>query len=348
MKILNDSNIEIQSLKIKPDTVIPLKYVCTENLVTNHQLFAQRADFISGNITGEPDGLARANGSNALDNGRVLGRVGTDAWQRIDGYNNALNFGLMTNGNVYDFEIKVEGTELDTGKVDIVLTSAVFEPYQLAENTFLMKTDVLGDFRLFKLRPPLGFENFAAYYSIREVVKTQSSPIELFEVKTLAYLIYDDDEKKWTVVMGTVSTNVAYGSELMSPISSLAPRYGTLVNMDNQNDKRFYKLTEGTFETTMAVANDILFFIDWEFDSGIRLAAVSGESYTHICTFDADTLYKVRYNVDKWEIYKEMYELGNLVSTTILDDNELGDADNFPLVGWAELVFDIDNILIEE
>lgn len=348
MKILNDSNIEIQSLKIKPDTVIPLKYVCTENLVTNHQLFAQRADFISGNITGEPDGLARANGSNALDNGRVLGRVGTDAWQRIDGYNNALNFGLMTNGNVYDFEIKVEGTELDTGKVDIVLTSAVFEPYQLAENTFLMKTDVLGDFRLFKLRPPLGFENFAAYYSIREVVKTQSSPIELFEVKTLAYLIYDDDEKKWTVVMGTVSTNVAYGSELMSPTSSLAPRYGTLVNMDNQNDKRFYKLTEGTFETTMAVANDILFFIDWEFDSGIRLAAVSGESYTHICTFDADTLYKVRYNVDKWEIYKEMYELGNLVSTTILDDNELGDADNFPLVGWAELVFDIDNILIEE
>lgn len=348
MKILNDSNIEIQSLKIKPDTVIPLKYVCTENLVTNHQLFAQRADFISGNITGEPDGLARANGSNALDNGRVLGRVGTDAWQRIDGYNNALNFGLMTNGNMYDFEIKVEGTELDTGKVDIVLTSAVFEPYQLAENTFLMKTDVLGDFRLFKLRPPLGFENFAAYYSIREVVKTQSSPIELFEVKTLAYLIYDDDEKKWTVVMGTVSTNVAYGSELMSPTSSLAPRYGTLVNMDNQNDKRFYKLTEGTFETTMAVANDILFFIDWEFDSGIRLAAVSGESYTHICTFDADTLYKVRYNVDKWEIYKEMYELGNLVSTTILDDNELGDADNFPLVGWAELVFDIDNILIEE
>lgn len=348
MKILNDSNIEIQSLKIKPDTVISLKYVCTENLVTNHQLFAQRADFISGNITGEPDGLARANGSNALDNGRVLGRVGTDAWQRIDGYNNALNFGLMTNGNVYDFEIKVEGTELDTGKVDIVLTSAVFEPYQLAENTFLMKTDVLGDFRLFKLLPPLGFENFAAYYSIREVVKTQSSPIELFEAKTLAYLIYDDDEKKWTVVMGTVSTNVVYLSELMSPISSLAPRYGTLVNVENQNDKRFYKLTEGTFETTMAAANDILFFIDWEFDSGIRLAAVSGELYTHICTFDADTLYKVRYNVDKWEIYKEMYELGNLVSTTILDDNELGDADNFPLVGWAEIVFDIDNILIEE
>jgi hypothetical protein len=348
MKILNDSNIEIQSLKIKPETVISLKYVCTENLVTNHQLFAQRADFISGNITGEPDGLARANGSNALDNGRVLGRVGTDAWQRIDGYNNALNFGLMTNGNVYDFEIKVEGTELDTGKVDIVLTSAVFEPYQLAENTFLMKTDVLGDFRLFKLRPPLGFENFAAYYSIREVVKTQSSPIELFEVKTLAYLIYDDDEKKWTVVMGTVSTNVAYGSELMSPISSLAPRYGTLVNDKNQNDKRFYKLTEGTFGTTMAAANDILFFIDWELEDGIRLAAVSGESYTHICTFDADTLYKVRYNVDKWEIYKEMYELGNLVSTTILADNELGDADNFPLVGWTEMVFDIENILIEE
>lgn len=346
MKILNDSNIEIQSLKIKPDTVISLKYVCTENLVTNHQLFAQRADFISGNITGEPDGLARANGSNALDNGRVLGRVGTDAWQRIDGYNNALNFGLMTNGNVYDFEIKVEGTELDTGKVDIVLTSAVFEPYQLAENTFLMKTDGLGDFRLFKFRTP--FVEVTGYISIREVVKTQSSPIELFEVETLAYLIYDDDEKKWTVVMGTVSTNVAYGSELMSPISSLAPRYGTLVNMDNQNDKRFYKLAEGTFETTMAAANDILFFIDWEFDSGIRLAAVSGELYTHICTFDADTLYKVRYNVDKWEIYKEMYELGNLVSTTILDDNELGDADNFPLVGWTEMVFDIDNILIEE
>ena len=347
MKILNDSNIEIQSLKIKPDTVISLKYVCTENLVTNHQLFAQRADFISGNITGEPDGLARANGSNALDNGRVLGRVGTDAWQRIDGYNNALNFGLMTNGNVYDFEIKVEGTELDTGKVDIVLTSAVFEPYQLAENTFLMKTDGLGDFRLFKLRPPLGFENFAAYYSIREVVKTQSSPIELFEFKTLAYLIYDDDEKKWTVIVGAVSLSVVYGSVLMSPTSSLAPRYGTLVD-ENQNDKRFYKLAEGTFETTMSAANDILFFIDWEFDSGIRLAAVSGELYTHICTFDADTLYKVRYNVDKWEIYKEMYELGNLVSTTILDDNELGDADNFPLVGWTEMVFDIDNILIEE
>ena len=349
MKILNDSNIEIQSLKIKPDTVISLKYVCTENLVTNHQLFAQRADFISGNITGEPDGLARANGSNALDNGRVLGRVGTDAWQRIDGYNNALNFGLMTNGNVYDFEIKVEGTELDTGKVDIVLTSAVFEPYQLAENTFLMKTDGLGDFRLFKFLPPLGFE-LTPYYSIREVVKTQSSPIELFEVKTLAYLIYDDDEKTWTVVMGTLSPSepYVYLSELMSPISSLAPRYGTLVNVENQNDKRFYKLTEGTFETTMAAANDILFFIDWELDSGIRLAAVSGELYTHICTFDADTLYKVRYNVDKWEIYKEMYELGNLVSTTILGDNELGDADNFPLVGWTEVVFDIDNILIEE
>ncbi|MDI9537012.1 MAG: hypothetical protein QM280_03985, partial [Bacteroidota bacterium] len=238
MKILNDSNIEIQSLKIKPDTVISLKYVCTENLVTNHQLYAQRADFISGNVAGEPDGLARANGSNALDNGRVLGRVGTDAWQRIDGYNNALNFGLMTNGNVYDFEIKVEGTELDTGKVDIVLTSAVFEPYQLAENTFLMKTYGLGDFRLFKFLPPLGFENFAAYYSIREVVKTQSSPIELFEVKTLAYLIYDDDEKKWTVVMGTVSSE-QYISELMSPISSLAPRYGTLVNMKNQSNKIF-------------------------------------------------------------------------------------------------------------
>ena len=347
MKILNDSNIEIQSLKIKPDTVISLKYVCTEDLVTNHQLYAQRADFISGNVAGEPDGLARANGSNALDNGRVLGRVGTDAWQRIDGYNNALNFGLMTNGNVYDFEIKVEGTELDTGKVDIVLTSAVFEPYQLAENTFLMKTDVLGDFRLFKLRPPLGFENFAAYYSIREVVKTQSSPIELFEVKTLAYLIYDDDEHTWTVLMGTASS-APYGSVLMSPTSSLAPRYGTLVNMENQNDKIFYRLAEGTFGTTMAAANDILFFTDGELEDGIRLAAVSGESYTHICTFDADTLYKVRYNVDKWEIYKEMYELGNLVSTTILDDNELGDADNFPLVGWTEMVFDIDNILIEE
>lgn len=346
MKILNDSNIEIQSLKIKPDTVISLKYVCTENLVTNHQLFAQRADFISGNITGEPDGLARANGSNALDNGRVLGRVGTDAWQRIDGYNNALNFGLMTNGNVYDFEIKVEGTELDTGKVDIVLTSAVFEPYQLAENTFLMKTDGLGDFKLFKFRPPLGLEG-TAYISIREVVKTQSSPIELFGVKTLAYLLYND-EKKWTVIVGAVSLSVVSVSVLMSPISSLAPRYGTLVNVENQNDKRFYKLTEGTFETTMSAANDILFFIDWEFDSGIRLAAVSGELYTHICTFDDDTIYKVRYNVDKWEIYKEMYELGNLVSTTILADNELGDADNFPLVGWTEMVFDIDNILIEE
>ena len=347
MKILNDSNIEIQSLKIKPDTVISLKYVCTENLVTNHQLFAQRADFISGTVAGESDGLARANGSNALDNGRVLGRVGTDAWQRIDGYNNALNFGLMTNGNVYDFEIKVEGTELDTGKVDIVLTSAVREPYQIAENTFLMKTDGLGDFRLFKFLPPLGLEG-TGYFSIREVVKTQSSPIELFGVKTFGTLGYDDDEKKWTVVMGTVSTNVAYESELMSPTSSLAPRYGTLVNDKNQNDKRFYKLTEGTFGTTMAAANDILFFIDWEVDSGIRLAAVSGELYTHICTFDADTLYKVRYNVDKWEIYKEMYELGNLVSTTILADNELGDADNFPLVGWTEMVFDIDNILIEE
>ena len=347
MKILNDSNIEIQSLKIKPDTVISLKYVCTENLVTNHQLFAQRADFISGNITGEPDGLARANGSNALDNGRVLGRVGTDAWQRIDGYNNALNFGLMTNGNVYDFEIKVEGTELDTGKVDIVLTSAVREPYQIAENTFLMKTDGLGDFRLFKFRP---FEG-TGYISIREVVKTQSSPIELFGVKTGALGFYDDDEHTWTVVifaMGVYESGmeIQYISELMSPISSLAPRYGTLVN--KENDKRFYKLTEGTFGTTMAAANDILFFIDWEVDSGIRLAAVSGELYTHICTFDADTLYKVRYNVDKWEIYKEMYELGNLVSTTILADNELGDADNFPLVGWTEMVFDIDNILIKE
>jgi hypothetical protein len=254
----------------------------------------------------------------------------------------------MVKDDVYDFEIKVEGTELDTGKVDIVLTSAVFEPYQLVENTFLMKTYGLGDFRLFKFLPPLGFEG-AAYVSIREVVKTQSSPIELFEVKTLAYLMYDDDEKKWTVVMGTVSTNVAYISELMSPISSLAPRYGTLFNIGNQNDKRFYKLTEGTFETTMAAANDILFFEDGDLEgSGIRLAAVSGESYTHICTFDADTLYKVRYNIDKWEIYKEMYELGNLVSTTILDDNELGDADNFPLVGWEQMVFDIDNILIEE
>lgn len=347
MKILNDSNIEIQSLKIKPDTVISLKYVCTENLVTNHQLFAQRADFISGNITGEPDGLARANGSNALDNGRVLGRVGTDAWQRIDGYNNALNFGLMTNGNVYDFEIKVEGTELDTGKVDIVLTSAVFEPYQLAENTFLMKTDGLGDFRLFKFLPPFEFE-FAIYYSIREVVKTQSSPIELFQVKTLAGLLYDDDEHTWIVAIESPSEPYVYVSELMSPTSSLAPRYGTLVNMENQNDKRFYRLAEGTFETTMAAANDILFLKDYLGEPGIRLAAVSGELYTHICTFDADTLYKVRYNVDKWEIYKEMYELGNLVSTTILDDNELGDADNFPLVGWTEMVFDIDNILIEE
>ncbi|NCU30917.1 hypothetical protein EOM57_03880 [Candidatus Saccharibacteria bacterium] len=347
MKILNASNIEIQSLKIKPDTVISLKYVCTEDLVTNHQLFAQRADFISGTVAGEPDGLARANGSNALDNGRVLGRVGTDAWQRIDGYDNTLNFGLMTNGNVYDFEIKVEGTELDTGKVDIVLTSAVFEPYQIAESTFLMKTDGLGDFRLFKLRPPSGFEEFAAYISIQEVVKTQSSPIELFEAKTLASLLYDNDENTWTVIAGAVPLSELYGSVLMSPTSSLAPRYGTLADK-NQNDKRFYKLAEGTFETTMAAANDILFFIDWKLDPGIRLAAVSGELYTHICTFDADTIYKVRYNVDKWEIYKEMYELGNLVSTTILDDNELGDVDNFPLVGWAELVFDIENILIEE
>ena len=342
MKILNNSNIEIQSLKIKPDTVISLKYVCTENLVTNHQLYAQRADFISGTVAGEPDGLARANGSNALDNGRVLGRVGTDAWQRIDGYDNALNFGLMAKDDVYDFEIKVEGTELDTGKVDIVLTSAVREPYQIAENTFLMKTDGYGDFRLFKFLPPWGVE-VTAYISIQEVVKTQSSPIELFEAKTLAYLIYDDDEKKWTVMMGTVSTNVAYVSELMSPTSSLAPRYGTLVN--KENDKRFYKLTEGTFETTMAAANDILFFRDWKFNSGIKLAAVSGELYTHICTFDDDTIYKVRYNVDKWEIYEEMYESCNLVSTTILADNELGDADNFPLVGWTALVFDIDNIL---
>jgi hypothetical protein len=248
----------------------------------------------------------------------------------------------MTNGNVYDFEIKVEGTELDTGKVDIVLTSAVFEPYQLAENTFLMKTDGLGDFRLFKFRLPLGLEG-TAYISIREVVKTQSSPIELFVAKTFGALGYDDDENKWNVAIFAMGV---YESELMSPISSLAPRYGTLVN--KENDKRFYKLTEGTFGTTMAAANDILFFIDWEFDSGIRLAAVSGELYTHICTFDDDTIYKVRYNVDKWEIYKEMYELGDLVSTTILADNELGDADNFPLVGWTEMVFDIDNILIEE
>jgi len=347
MKILNNSNIEIQSLKIKPDTVISLKYVCTENLVTNHQLYAQRADFISGTVAGEPDGLARANGSNALDNGRVLGRVGTDAWQRIDGYDNALNFGLMAKDDVYDFEIKVEGTELDTGKVDIVLTSAVREPYQIAENTFLMKTDGYGDFRLFKFGAPSGFE-LTLYYSIREVVKTQSSPIELFEAKTLAYLIYDDDEKKWTVAIESPSEPYVYGSVLMSPTSSLAPRYGTLVNVENQNDKRFYKLAEGTFETTMAAANDILFFIDWEVDSGIRLAAVSGESYTHICTFDDDTICKVRYNADKWEIYEEMYESGNLVSTTILADNELGDADNFPLVGWTALVFDIDNILIEE
>lgn len=346
MKILNASNIEIQSLKIKPDTVISLKYVCTEDLVTNHQLYAQRADFISGNIAGEPDGLARANGSNALDNGRVLGRVGTDAWQRIDGYDNALNFGLMVKDSVYDFEIKVEGTELDTGKVDIVLTTAVFEPYQLAESTFLMKTDGLGDFRLFKFQPPSGFESFAVYYSVREVIKTQSSPIELFQAKALAALGYDDDDKTWTVVAGTgFLSSSLYFSELMSPISSLAPRYGTLVN--NQNDKRFYKLTDGTFETTMAATKDVLFFVD-DFDSGIRLTAVSGELYTHICTFDADTLYKVRYNVDKWEIYEELYELGNLVSTTILDDNELGDADNFPLVGWAALVFDIENIQIEE
>lgn len=344
MKILNDSNIDIQSLKIKPDTVVSLKYVCTEDLVTNHQLYAQRADFISGNIAGESDGLARANGSYALDNGRVLGRVGTDAWQRIDGYTNALNFGLMAKNDVYDFEIKVEGTDLDTGKVDIVLTSAVLEPYQIAENTFLMKTDGWGDFRFFK------FVEFVEglYYSIREIVKTQSSPIEIFEPKTLAALIYDDDEKTWSVIMGTLSPSaVQYGATLMSPISSLAPRYGTLVNVENQNDKVFYRLAKSDFEATMAVTNDILFFYDFG-NQAIRLAAVSGELYTHICVFDADTLYKVRYNVDKWEIYKELYESGDLVSTTILDDNELGDADNFPLIGWTEMVFDIDNILIEE
>ncbi len=348
MKILNASNIEIQSLNIKPDTVISLKYVCTEDLVTNHQLFAQRADFISGNITGEPDGLARANGSNALDNGRVLGRVGTDAWQRIDGYNNTLHFGLMAKDDVYDFEIKVEGTELDTGKVDIVLTSAVFEPYQIADNTFLMKTDGLGDFRLFKFQPPLGFESFAIYYSMREVIKTQSSPIELFELKTLAALGYDDEEKTWSVVVAAFSPTVQYGSGLMSPTSSLVPRYGTLVNIENQNDKMFYRLTESDFDATMAATKDILFFKDGFGYPGIRLAAVSGESYTHLCTLDADTLYKVRYNVDKWEIYEELYELGDLVSTTILADNELGDVDNFPLVGWTALVFDIENILIEE
>lgn len=343
MKILNNSNIDIQSLKIKPDTVISLKYVCTEDLVTNHQLYAQRADFISGNITGESDGLARANGSYALNNGKVLGRVGTDAWQRIDGYTNALNFGLMAKNDVYDFEIKVVGTELDTGKVDIVLTSAVLEPYQIAENTFLMKTDGWGDFRFFKFVEGL-------YYSIREIVKTQSSPIELFGVKTVAALIYDDDEKTWSVIMGTLSPSVVqYGAALMSPISSLAPRYGTLVNVENQNDKLFYQLTKSDFEATMAVTNDILFFVGLDFDSqGIRLAAVSGELYTHICEFDADTIYKVRYNADKWEIYEELYELGDLVSTTVLDDNELGDVDNFPLIGWTALVFDIDNILIEE
>ena len=340
MKILNSSNIEIQSLKIKPDTVISLKYVCTEELVTNHQLYAQRADFISGNITGESDGLARANGSYALDNGRVLGRVGTDAWQRIDGYTNALNFGLMAKNDVYDFEIKVEGTELDTGKVDIVLTSAVLEPYQIAENTFLMKTYGLGDFRLFK------FKLEDAYYSIREIVKTQSSPIELFEVKTLAGLGYDEDEKTWQIAIATPS-ELQYYAALMSPISSLAPRYGTLVNMENQNDKVFYQLAKSDFEATMAVTNDILFFVDY-LEQGIRLAAVSGESYTHICVFDADTLYKVRYNADKWEIYEELYESGDLVSTTILDDNELGDVESFPLIGWTEMVFDIDNILIEE
>lgn len=345
MKILNDSNIDIQSLKIKPDTVVSLKYVCTEDLVTNHQLYAQRSDFISGNIAGESDGLARANGSYALDNGKVLGRVGTDAWQRIDGYTNALNFGLMAKNDVYDFEIKVEGTELDTGKVDIVLTSAVFEPYQIAENTFLMKTDGWGDFRLFKLMPPFGIEN-SMYISIREIVKTQSSPIELFEIKTLAALVYNDDEKTWSVVMGTPSE--WYGATLMSPISSLAPRYGTLVNQENQNDKVFYRLAKSDFEATMAVTNDILFFVV-DFSQGIRLAAVSGELYTHICEFDADTIYKVRYNADKWEIYGELYENGDLVSTTILDDNELGDVDNFPLVGWTTgFVFDFDNILIEE
>lgn len=345
MKILNDSNIDIQSLKIKPDTVISLKYVCTEDLVTNHQLYAQRADFISGNIAGESDGLARANGSYALDNGRVLGRVGTDAWQRIDGYTNALNFGLMAKNDVYDFEIKVEGTELDTGKVDIVLTSAVREPYQIAENTFLMKTDGWGDFRLFKLMPPEGVEN-SAYISIREIVKTQSSPIEIFELKTYAALIYDDDEKTWQTAIVTLSpSEVGYGATLMSPISSLAPRYGTLVNQENQNDKVFYRLAKSDFEATMAATNDILFFVG---DFGIRLAAVSGELYTHICVFDADTIYKVRYNADKWEIYKEMYENGDLVSTTILDDNELGDVDNFPLIGWTEMVFDIENIQIEE
>lgn len=349
MKILNDSNIDIQSLKIKPDTVISLKYVCTEDLVTNHQLYAQRADFISGNIAGESDGLARANGSYALDNGKVLGRVGTDTWQRIDGYANALNFGLMAKNYVYDFEIKVEGTELDTGKVDIVLTSAVFEPYQIAENTFLMKTDGWGDFRLFKLMPPGGVEN-SAYISIREIIKTQSSPIEIFELKTYAALVYDEDEKTWAigiVEMDSRTPIMQYMAALMSPISSLAPRYGTLVNQENQNDKVFYRLAKSDFEATMAVTNDILLFVG-EFSQGIRLAAVSGELYTHICEFDADTIYKVRYNADKWEIYEELYESGDLVSTTILADNELGDADNFPLVGWMALVFDIDNILIEE
>jgi hypothetical protein len=347
MKILNDSNIDIQSLKIKPDTVISLKYVCTEDLVTNHQLYAQRADFISGNITGESDGLARANGSYALDNGRVLGRVGTDAWQRIDGYTNALNFGLMAKNDVYDFEIKVEGTELDTGKVDIVLTSAVREPYQIAENTFLMKTDGWGDFRFFKLMPPGGVEN-SAYISIREVVKIQSSPIELFVLKTYAALIYDENEKTWQIAIVTLTPSaVHYSAVLISPISSLAPRYGTLVNVENQNDKVFYRLAKSDFEATMAVTNDILFFHNFG-RQAIRLAAVSGELYTHICVFDADTLYKVRYNADKWEIYEELYESGDLVSTTILDDNELGDVDNFPLIGWTEMVFDIENIQIEE
>ena len=347
MKILNSSNIEIQSLKIKPDTVISLKYVCTEDLVTNHQLYAQRADFISGNITGESDGLARANGSNALDNGRVLGRIGTDAWQRIDGYTNALNFGLMVKDGVYDFEIIVVGTELDTGKVDIVLTSAVFDPYQIAENTFLLKTDGWGDFRLFNFSPPGGVEN-SAYFSIREVVKTQSSPIEIFALKTYAALVYDEDEKTWIIMIVEIDAgtpSVLYASVLMSPISSLAPRYGTLVN--EENDKFFYQLAKSDFEATMAATKDILFFYEFG-DQAIRLAAVSGELYTHICEFDADTLYKVRYNADKWEIYEELYESGDLVSTTILADNELGDVDNFPLVGWAEMVFDIENILIEE
>jgi hypothetical protein len=256
---------------------------------------------------------------------------------------------LMAKNYVYDFEIKVEGTELDTGKVDIVLTSAVREPYQIAENTFLMKTDGWGDFRLFKLMPPGGVEN-SAYISIREIVKTQSSPIEIFELKTYAALVYDYDEKTWTIGIIEMDTGISivqYIAALMSPISSLAPRYGTLVNVENQNDKVFYRLTKSDFEATMAATNDILFFVR-DFRQGIRLAAVSGELYTHICVFDADTLYKVRYNADKWEIYEELYENGDLVSTTILVDNELGDAETFPLIGWMALVFDIDNILIEE